>query len=244
MSSFHPAYRELLTESPCLHGEDGQNQWSLAQEVMDWLTENVRPGDRTLETGCGYSTLIFAMAGAQHTVISPIPEEHDHIRRWGLAHGVDFSKVTFIAAKSEDVLPNFGPEPLDLVLIDGWHAMPAPFIDWFFTCTKLAVGGRVMVDDTQILPCRILREFLEQETGRWSLERRFKRTDVFRKLKEQMFEGDWRDQPWGARPILTLADYFRLIVRPTLVRGLRRLPGIVPAMKKLRSLIQNRNKSN
>lgn len=239
MSDLNHIFQALKRENPAFHGPGGKYHWSLSDDVLQWLFETVAEGQRTLETGCGYSTLIFALKGAEHTVISPVAEEHQRIRSWGEAHGVDFSKVRFVAAKSEDVLPKLGPEPLDIVLIDGWHAFPAPFIDWFFTCSKLAVGGRMIVDDTQILACRVLRDFLEKEAGRWSLECRFNRTDIFRKLQEQMFEGDWREQPWGEMPVLSLRDRFHLHMRPRLALATSKIPRLMPILKKARSLIMN-----
>jgi predicted O-methyltransferase YrrM len=226
-------FEKLLAESPSFHGVEGRNQWSLAMDIMCWLFEAVQDGDHTLETGCGYSTLIFAMKGAHHTVISPVAEEHRRIVEWGEAHGVNFSRVTFLASKSEEVLPRWNG-PLDLVLIDGWHAFPAPFIDWFFTCQKLAVRGRMIVDDTQIRACRILRDFLEEEKGRWELERRFERTDVFRKLKAEVFAGDWNSQPYGARSILNWRARYQMQIRPWLSRTIRAVPFLQHCVKKMR----------
>jgi hypothetical protein len=232
---------DLLREYPSFHGPDGSFQWSLGQDALRWLLDATNRGDRTLETGCGYSTVLFAAKGACHTVISPLSEEHRRIREWSEGHGVGLSSVTFMAQKSENVLPFASSEPLDLVLIDGWHAFPAPFLDWFFTCQKLVVGGRMVIDDTQIHSCRILRNFLELESGRWKLEGRFGRTDVFRKLRSELFEGDWRSQPWGSKPLIPVTDRLRTQVRPQLVKFVAAIPGLKRALKTLRSKIIRRD---
>jgi hypothetical protein len=237
MSDAETIFKLLLKESPSFHGAAGESQWSLGLDTLQWLLETVRATDTTLETGCGYSTIIFAARGCRHTVISPTPSEHERIRQWGSSHGVNFSKVQFIAAKSEDVLPSLAQEPLDLVLIDGWHAFPAPFIDWFYTCQRLSLNGRMVVDDTQIRACRMLSDFLCQEHGRWELETRLRRTDVFKKVKDQVFEGDWRSQPYGAKPLLSLKDRWQTELRPKLVGAAKHVPGLVPALKKARALI-------
>jgi hypothetical protein len=39
---------------------------------------------------------------------------------------------------------------LDLVLIDGDHAFPASFIDWYYTAEQVKLGGYVIVDDTNL----------------------------------------------------------------------------------------------
>jgi len=119
-----------------------------------------------METGSGYSTIIFALKGTRHTVISPSAHEHMLIRDWSAAHDVDLSKVTFVAERSESVLPMLNGDKLDLVLIDGWHAFPVPMIDWLYTSRWLTTGGRVVVDDTRIRSCRILCDFLRAERGR------------------------------------------------------------------------------
>ncbi len=237
MSDAESIFNLLLKESPAFHGSTGESQWSLGLDTLKWLFYNVRSGDVTLETGCGYSTIVFAIKGCKHTVISPVESEHERIRQWGCAHGVDFSSVRFIAAKSEDVLPSLGDESLNLVLIDGWHAFPAPFIDWFYTCQKLSLDGLMIVDDTQIRSCRILSDFLSMEHRRWRLEKRLHRTDVFRKIHAQAFEGDWRSQPYGEKPLLSLKDRWQTGLRPKMVSVARHVPGLIPMLKKMRSLV-------
>jgi hypothetical protein len=69
--------RKLLVERPNFRGRTTAAQnWQLADDALDWLDVNVRRGHRTLKTGCLYSTIIFALKGARHMVISPIIEEH------------------------------------------------------------------------------------------------------------------------------------------------------------------------
>ena len=226
--------RLLLQERPAFHGLAGENRWSLADDVLLWLFDALTPTDVTLETGCGYSTIIFALKQTKHTVISPIVEEHRRIQDWGLSHNVDFSNVEFVAEKSEVALPHFDCGPLGVVLIDGWHAFPAPMVDWFYACRQLKTGGYVVIDDTQIRSCRILCDFLSAEKGRWKIERRFKRTDVFRRLSFPMFEGDWRSQTWGSSPCFSWRDYWSERFRPGFVKGIDTVPGLKQALLKFR----------
>ena|SRR5438034_6590937 len=202
--------KKLLTERPSFHGRTSAIQnWKLADDVLHWLDRNVQRGQRTLETGCGYSTIIFVLKGARHTVISPIFEEHQRIRQWCEANGIDLSNLDFKLARSEELLPALDLKPLDVVLIDGWHAFPAPFLDWFFTAKRLVVNGYLILDDTQLKAVRILRDFLETEQGRWALVARFKRTDIFRKISSDVFVGDWRTQPYGAKPYMGIRERLR-----------------------------------
>jgi hypothetical protein len=73
---------------------------------------------------------------------------------------------------------------LDIVIIDGDHSFPIPFIDWYYTADRIKKEGYVVVDDTQIITCRILSDFLSKEKGRWELAHEFGNTLVFRKVTE------------------------------------------------------------
>ncbi len=64
--------------------------------MLRWLADHIRPGFRTLETGCGYSTIVFALWGCWHDVISPWPEEHERISDWCWTHGASSETVTYV----------------------------------------------------------------------------------------------------------------------------------------------------
>lgn len=108
---------------------------------------------------------------------------------------ISYSKVTFKAGISERILPSLELDNLDLVLIDGRHAFPTPFIDWYYTCEKLKVGGMMIVDDTQIWTGTILKEFLLSEPE-WELTADLSsKTAVFLKIKECTHSKEWLEQP-------------------------------------------------
>ena len=188
----------LISQRPYFHGtQAAPASWPIDRFVMDWLAGNLRPGQRTLETGSGYSTVIFAAAGTSHQAISPIAEHHGRIKDWCSGQGVDASGVEFIAAKSQDVLPNLPSKTLDLVLIDGAHAFPFPFIDFYYTAVRLTSGGVLIVDDIDIITGRILCDFLSAETGRWREIGRSGKSAIFEKLTDELIvPGDWPSQPY------------------------------------------------
>jgi predicted O-methyltransferase YrrM len=201
----------LLRERPSFHTDvlapeerraPGVYDWSIGEDVLRWLCTALEPGARTLETGCGYSTVVFAAAGCRHTAISPDRIEHDAVRDWCRRHDVT-ADLELVAACSQDVLPRLVPEPLDLILIDGDHAFPAPFIDWYYTAEGLRPGGTLLVDDTQIPTGAVLRDFLLREKGRWLHERDFGKTAVFRRVTDgPVVRGLWwGQQPWCAEPV-------------------------------------------
>ncbi len=173
----------------------------MKREVLRELATRLRTCRQTLETGCGMSTVLFAAAGARHTVISPLREEHERIRAFCGEMRIVTDKVRFIVGDSRDELPRIQePLDLDLVLIDGCHAFPSPFIDWFYAARRLRKDGLLIVDDTQIVTGWILREFLLSERERWSVEKEFRRTILFRKRVENVTDGfRWRQQPFCVR---------------------------------------------
>jgi predicted O-methyltransferase YrrM len=180
----------------------GQFDWSIGEDVLRWLAGTLRAGWTTLETGVGYSTVVFAAAGCRHTAISPDGVEHASVREWCTRHSVPLDHARLIAAPSQDVVHGLAPEPLDVILIDGDHAFPAPFIDWYYTAERLRCGGALLVDDTQLATGTLLRTFLVREEGRWRLECDLGKTAVFRRVTERPVARGlwWGEQPWAAEP--------------------------------------------
>jgi predicted O-methyltransferase YrrM len=192
---------ELCTRPPMLHprGEEFVC-WTLLSEVLRWLYETVEPGWNTLETGSGCSTIVFAMRGARHTAVTPRAAEFERIAAFCRERGVALDDVTFVAERSQDALHGMRRDQLDLVLIDGDHAFPVPFMDWFYTAERLKIGGLVVVDNTEIATGRVLSDFLAKEEGRWRERRTFSRTTVFEKVSHPSTEGVWWGlQPWTAQ---------------------------------------------
>jgi hypothetical protein len=152
----------------------------------------------TLETGAGASTLVFAGGGASHTAISPVPDEHDRLRRYGAAHGIPMERVRFIAESSHTaLLRTWTPEPLDIVLIDGAHSFPFPTLDWMYTAPHLKVGGRMLVDDAYQPAVNTLARYMRANSA-WELETvPGHRTPVFRKREEVPLSFDWDDHALG-----------------------------------------------
>lgn len=192
--------QELLEQAPKFHTNAGRPwSWQLATEVLEFIDAHVSDGMTTLETGAGVSTVLFAARGAHHTAIAPAPEEFAGIRRFCEQHGVSLDRVTLHADRSEELLPGLAPVDLDLVLIDGSHAFPAPFIDWYYTAAALKVGGHLIVDDVQLWTGHVLKRFLDEEPG-WGLRDFYAgRSAVF--VKEHAFDGlpEWTDQPFVTR---------------------------------------------
>ena len=192
--------QQLLDAPPLVHrvGETALTH-ALVPAALEFIERTVKPGDRTLETGSGLSTILLAMRGAEHICITPDADEHQRIREYCDQHGIDHSRVTFHAEPSERILPRLELPPLDLVLVDGLHAFPQAFIDWYYTQDALKVGGTLIVDDVHLWTGWVLRDFLKAEPE-WDLvDQWWGRTAAFRKTAEVDVNRDWPQQPYVAR---------------------------------------------
>lgn len=189
----------LKIERPDFHGGEanraGTRNWSIDPSVLTWMIEHLDPGGRTLETGCGYSTVILGALADSHTTVSLFDDEFVEIRKWCDAQAVSMNHVNFIAEATQTALPRFVPDRLDLVLIDGDHAFPAPFLDWYYTADSINKGGFLMVDDTQIPTGKLLTEFLDTETERWSRVEVLGKTTVYQRITDaKVARGVWHSE--------------------------------------------------
>ncbi len=193
--------KELLKLSPKLH-EDGKGNltsYQLSDEALSFIDKHVNEECLTLETGAGVSTILFAIKRSEHICITPNEREIERIISFCKQHKISTKRIKFYADRSERVLPSLKVKNLDFVLIDGRHAFPTPFIDWFYTAPKLKIGGLLMIDDTQLLTGKILKQFLLLEPE-WELVKDFPpRTAVFKKLKAGSVNKWWGEQAFMAK---------------------------------------------
>lgn len=175
----------MWARAPLIHGEQQTDCFSLSLEALQWLEEHVEPSMRTLETGSGASTVVFASRGSRHTAISPRATEHEAIRAYCEAQGIDVSGLTFVADSSHTALARES-EPIDLALIDGAHGFPYPVLDWFEIQGKLREGGMLLVDDSYIPTVNMLVRYLRHSSDWEYIGAPGGRTTVFRKLRDEL----------------------------------------------------------
>lgn len=191
---------QILVERPSLHPRaDGSERCiGLHSDALNYLYSQLAPGHHTLETGCGLSTIIFALAGCHHRAVVPNSGHIEATIRYAENYQISLEQTEFLEARSEDVLPGLeSPAPLDVVLIDGGHAFPIPYIDWFYSRQHLAVGGLLVIDDIQMKTVAILVDFLSQQTE-WERATVIRRTAFFRKIGEPEIDGAW--DYWHKQP--------------------------------------------
>ena len=194
-------YDELLQAPVNIHA--GRTlTWGISRDVADLLHQNATPESVTLETGSGRSTLVLLHAGvSRHIAIQPSSDEFTAIGDFCAAHGISTAAFEPVVARSQEYLPHATLPPLDIVLIDGAHAFPYPFLDWYFTASALKAGGLLIIDDVQIATGTILADFLDAEAG-WTSVARTGRFAAFRRGTESLAPSqDWKGQPY-------LADHY------------------------------------
>lgn len=188
---------ELLALGPAFH-LDARGEpisWGIGADLLRHLAGRLRDGDRTLETGAGVSTVYFALLGCRHTAITPFSREVDLIRRFCAEQAIPLDRVELIVERSERALPRMAADPLDLVLIDGRHAFPSPFIDWYYGADALRPGGWMVVDDTHLLTGRILRDFMAEDPH-WGAVVEIGKSAIFEKLDHGVHDAEWDGQPY------------------------------------------------
>jgi precorrin-6B methylase 2 len=161
----------LQRDQPAFH-RGGTLRWYSLPETLGAIRASVKPGDSSLETGTGASTVVFAASGANHTAISPDPDEHQRIREYCRSIGVDDSRLTFIAERSEDALPRLlgSGRTLDAAFIDGAHSFPFPEVDWCYISRALKLGGTMVLDDITIPSVAPVFRHMSAEPN-WRFER-------------------------------------------------------------------------
>lgn len=191
--------KTLLADPPRAHLDSAGNPvpWQVASRIIEIIDANVTPESRTLETGAGFSTGMFAAKGCEHTCVVPWRSEVELIEDWARRVGVSLERVEFQCGRSEDVLPRLDSTPLDFVLIDGGHGFPTPFIDWWYAGGRLRRGGLLVIDDTELWTGRVLSGFLHEQPGWERVESLPLRSMVFRRTEDPSDAlEDWRHQPY------------------------------------------------
>ena len=189
---------ELLRDPPRLHLDEtgGVTSWRLADDVLDFLDKTVTSECHTLETGEGVSTILFALKGASHVCVSPNEYSVQRIQEFCATHGISTDRLTFTMTPSDIALPGLNGLELDLVLIDGGHGFPIPFLDWHYTARLLKVGGYMIVDDTQLWTGQVLKDFLLTEPE-WEVHLDlYPRSVILRKKLKGGPGKEWVDQPY------------------------------------------------
>jgi hypothetical protein len=189
-------FEDLIRHPPLIHN-DRTKTWGIHTELAEFLDRHVGEDTAALETGAGLSTLVILRKRPRlHVAVQPVADEFAAIVEFAEAQGIDTRGFRGVVARSQDYLPTTELLPLDLVLIDGDHSFPAPFLDWYYTAKRLKVGGLLVVDDVQIATGTILAAFLSVDPRWEQVVVQPERFAVYRKRAAAVHPGDWITQPF------------------------------------------------
>lgn len=192
----------LLNDKPMFHDDaDGRPvSWNTNTQLLRFLEEMIKPGMHTLETGAGYSTVIFIGKKCRHTAVSPSALEFERIARYCNERDLTIENVEFVKIDSTAYLPLLKQRDLDVLFIDGAHRFPFPMVDWFYGTQALGPNGIVIVDDTDIISCNILCKFMESDSH-WEKVAVSENYGIFRKLGDHNYPGDWPGQNFSMNKV-------------------------------------------
>jgi hypothetical protein len=192
---------KLLVDRPAFHVDQGSltHTWSVQGDTLRYIYSQLAPGQLTLETGCGQTTVVFAIVGTKHTCVMPDESEAQRVITYCESLGLNHT-INFIIRSSDVALSKNKSVPLELdfVLIDGAHAFPAPIIDWHYTARRMKVGGILAVDDYKMPSVKILYDFLSGEDEEWQFTRIVQNTAFFKKIRDPRQLVDWKGQKINA----------------------------------------------
>jgi hypothetical protein len=227
----------LMREHPSFH-VGGTRAWNALPGSLRSIERLVSASDRTVETGCGASTVVFAARESTHTVVSPDVREHSLVHAYCVGKGIDDSNVTYVAASSDRVLPTLctGRE-LDFAFVDGAHSFPYPVVDFHFVARHLKVGGRLLLDDIPIPAVAPAYRFLKLE-AHWRVEEILDDRAALCQLLSEPPPEDYNAQRFNRHPDYSFASpphRIRIRVinasRDARTRAARRFPALRDAWK-------------
>ena len=193
----------LIAEQPRLNWHLWEKQyvsWGIQSSFLEWIYGNVKPGSTTLETGAGFSTVVFAILGCKHSCLAPEPEEHKRIGEYCEEIGASPEGFTFMAEGSAHSLATLPMEPvLDFALIDGAHAFPMPCVDFFYINRMLKIGGMLAIDDLQIPSVGMMHKYLLTDPAYEVIAIDSRKTGIYRKVTESRRIADFDRQPMNAK---------------------------------------------
>ena len=198
---------DVLDDPPVVHSlgvTEGprapKGVWRTELSCYRFLAEVCAPGARTLETGLGVSTVLFALWGCRHTCVVQNPVERDRLIAYLADRGIADTGLRITVGLSQYILPTLDPSPLDVVFIDGGHGFPVPLIDWFYTASRLVRGGVLVVDDLHVPSVRLgLLDFLTADP-RWKSLTRTDKWGAWRRESSGDLEEEWDAQVFLGRP--------------------------------------------
>ncbi len=173
-----------------------------------------RKVERTAETGCGKSTILFSNISSDHRVFAIDDQRHGEessVRFFEVCPLSIPENVTFVFGPTQKTLPTYHQhEAYDIVLLDGPHGYPFPELEYLFLYPHVKKGGLLIVDDVLIPTIGRLADFLAEDEM-WDVVGLVEGTAIFRRTEADTFDptGDgWWAQRYNRRRVSPKRDIF------------------------------------
>lgn len=207
----NPFTEMLVQDSPCFHSQrdGGVCSWAGNINRLNDIEGIIQPGMNTVETGSGYSTVVFLASGCNHTTLTYDGREIDRIHLYCDTKSISTEKHCYLVGDSTETVKEVSGN-FDLIFIDGAHRFPHPIIDWFYLNKMLNVGGITIIDDTDIMACHILSKFLLSDPGHELIKIQDNYT-ILKKIGNTPSPGDWPSQPFSAKKVADNQDVLSVL---------------------------------
>ncbi len=191
---------EILRVQTVLHGAGTMSNDALRAVARHASARNVR---RSVETGCGATTLLLSHLSANHTVFAlDLGGSVTNVRRSPLLRQ---RVVSFVGGPTQRTLAQHRFwETLQVAVIDGPHAYPFPDLECYFLYPYLEAGALLVLDDIHIRSVNNLFHFLCSDEM-FHLDEVVRTTAFFTRTDAPTFDpvGDgWAQQRYNARTLV------------------------------------------
>jgi hypothetical protein len=194
---------QMIADPPRVHSKDPvsgneprDGVWQTDVTCYEFLAAHCEPGMRTLETGLGISTVLFARWRCRHTCIVPWKDEYNRLSNYLRDRQIDDSTLDIKIGYSADILPGLECTPLDAVFIDGGHGFPTAIIDWYYAAGRLVDGGLLVIDDLELPSVTVgLLSFLEDDP-RWETLEVNTKWGAWSRKSHGSLQEEWTAQPF------------------------------------------------
>jgi hypothetical protein len=196
---FHPdpasvdgALENQFTTGPREMEGAGGTSYAIGRAVLRYLAALPTSPGASVESGCGYSTVVLANVYATHVSVNPDLSSNRLVREFTELH-CGPTGLRHVEASSDQGLPKLAADGcrFDLALIDGNHSHPFPLLDFHYMDTMLNVDGLLLIDNTEIDGVQELTEYLEFEPA-YRTERVIGNCAVYRKVADRQL--GWKSQ--------------------------------------------------
>jgi hypothetical protein len=118
---------------------------------------------RTAETGCGLSTIVLSAIADRHLCFTV--DIGDSLRKVRAEPQLKADAVEFVIGPAQHTVGAWRFEgELDLVLIDGPHGFPFPYLEYYHFYPRIRRGGLLIVDDVHIPTIRHMYDVLRDDS--------------------------------------------------------------------------------